>query len=339
MMGLIPFVCLSPFIALLIDLLIGDPRWMVHPVVIMGKATGFLEKKLRNAFPATEEGERRAGRILAAVLPSASALLSGGFLFLLSHLGRAGLCAAVVTDIFWGYQSIAVKDMLKESRNVFEKLPGSSKNGGGSLSEARKAVGRIVGRDTERLTEEGVIRAAVESVAESFSDGMFAPMLFYSLLGAPLALCYKAVNTMDSMTGYKNERYINFGRAPARLDDAANFIPSRISALLIIAAACIDLKWASAKRAFYIWRRDRFNHASPNSAQTEAAMAGALGIRLGGSAWDFGKLYDKPFIGDELKRIEGEDILRANRLYLIAAILGTVLGCVLRCLTLRLLLI
>ena len=173
-------------------------------------------------------------------------------------------------------------------------------------------MGRIVGRDTGRLSAEGVVRAAVETVAENFSDGVVAPMLYIFLGGAPLALCYKAINTMDSMVGYKNNRYLHFGRAAAKLDDAVNFISSRLSALLLILAAA--LTGESADRAWRIWRRDRHNHASPNSAQTESAMAGALGLRLGGPAFYFGELHEKPTIGDPLREIEPADIRRAVRM-------------------------
>ena len=184
----------------------------------------------------------------------------------------------------------------------------------GTLAEARQAVGRIVGRDTGALTQAGVTRAAVETVAENFSDGVVAPMVFMLLGGAPLALCYKAVNTMDSMVGYKNERYLNFGRGAAKLDDLANYLPSRLAALVLVVTAF--LMGEDGKNAYRIWLRDRRKHASPNSAQTEAAMAGALGVRLAGPASYFGKPVEKPWIGEELGEAHPQDILRANRLML-----------------------
>jgi adenosylcobinamide-phosphate synthase len=196
-------------------------------------------------------------------------------------------------------------------------------------------VARIVGRDTETLSAEGVTKAAVETVAENFSDGVIAPMLYMLIGGAPLALAYKAVNTMDSTVGYKNEKYLHFGRAAALLDDAVNFIPARLSALLLIAAA--KLAGTDAAGALRIWKRDRRNHASPNSAQSEAAMAGALGVQLAGPAYYFGKLYEKPTIGDDLRPVEPEDIPRANRIVLAASVLGMVLLCLLRGLALFLL--
>ncbi|MBO6164156.1 MAG: cobalamin biosynthesis protein, partial [Lachnospiraceae bacterium] len=165
--------------------------------------------------------------------------------------------------------------------------------------------------------------AAVETVAENFSDGVIAPMFYLMIGGAPLALCYKAINTMDSMIGYKNERYLHFGRAAARLDDAANYLPARLSALILILSAA--LCGQDARRAARIWKRDRRNHASPNSAQTESVMAGALGVQLAGPAWYFGEYYEKPTIGDALRRVEPEDILRANRMLYVGSFLGLLL--------------
>ena len=185
------------------------------------------------------------------------------------------------------------------------------------LPAARKAVSRIVGRDTQNLTAEGVTKAAVETVAENASDGVIAPLLYMLIGGAPLALTYKAINTMDSMLGYKNEKYLYFGRAAAKLDDLANYIPSRLAALLWVAAAAFTGN--DAKGAWRIWRRDRHNHASPNSAQTESACAGALGVQLAGPAYYFGEYYPKPTIGDALRPIEPQDILRANRMMYVAS--------------------
>ena len=187
----------------------------------------------------------------------------------------------------------------------------------GDLPAARKAVGRIVGRDTAALTEEGVTKAAVETIAENASDGEIAPLFWMALGGAPLALCYKAVNTMDSMVGYRNERYQYFGTAAAKLDDLANWLPARLSALLFLLLA--PLAGMNGKGAWKIWRRDRRKHASPNSAQTEAAMAGILGVQLAGDAYYFGELHKKPTLGDDLRPIQPEDIPRANRLMLLAS--------------------
>ena len=185
-----------------------------------------------------------------------------------------------------------------------------------------------MGRDTAELTAEGVTKAAVETVAENASDGVIAPLLYMLIGGAPLALTYKAINTMDSMLGYKNEKYLYFGRIPAKLDDAANYLPSRLAALLWVAAAAFTHN--DAKGAWKIWRRDRRNHASPNSAQTESACAGALGVQLAGPAYYFGEYYAKPTIGDALRPIEPEDILRANRMMVAESILALAIGLGLR---------
>ena len=199
----------------------------------------------------------------------------------------------------------------------------------GTLEQAQQAVARIVGRDTQRLDRAGVTRAAVETVAENFSDGVAAPLFYFFLGGAPLALCYKAINTMDSMVGYRNERYLYFGRWAARLDDGANWLPARLSALLLVAAAW--LLGEDGRGAWRIWRRDRRNHASPNAAQTEAAMAGALGVQLAGPAWYFGIRVEKPTIGEHQRPIVPEDILRSNRLLYGGSVLclGVLIG--LRC--------
>jgi len=249
-----------------LDLLLGDPPWMPHPVVGMGRCITLLERVLRRAFPGTPQGELAAGAVLAAALPLGTLGLSA---LALRLCGRIHPALELGLSVLWCWQCLAVRGLRDESANVYRKLTSST------LAEARRAVGRIVGRDTEALSAEGVTKAAVETVAENFSDGVAAPLCCMLLGGAPLALCYKAVNTMDSMVGYKNERYLYFGRAAARLDDAANYLPSRLSALLLIAAAA--LRGQDWKNAWKIWRRDRRNHTSPNSAQTEAAMAGALG--------------------------------------------------------------
>ena len=293
-----------------LDCFLGDPAWMPHPVVYMGKLITWAEKLLRARFPKTQKGEFRAGVWLAAGLPLITLLLTGTICLLAARLHRL---AGFAVQTLWCWQALAMRDLAAESRNVWRELQKED------LPAARKAVGRIVGRDTDRLTAEGVIRAAVETVSENFSDGVAAPMLYMLLGGAPLALAYKAVNTMDSMVGYKNEKYLWFGRAAAKLDDAVNYIPARISAFCWIAAAA----WTGQdwKGAWRIWRRDRRCHASPNSAQTEAACAGSLGVRLAGPAWYFGELYDKPMIGDALRPVESDDILRAIRMMIAASTL------------------
>ncbi len=217
------------------------------------------------------------------------------------------------------YQILAAKCLKVESMKVYRRLRE------GNLAEARKAVSMIVGRDTERMDEEGVAKAAIETVAENTSDGVIAPMLYAAVGGPVLGFFYKAVNTMDSMVGYKNEKYLYFGRAAARLDDLVNYIPARVSAGLMILAAYWGGKDLSGKDARRIYKRDRRRHASPNSAQTESVCAGALGVRLAGDAFYSGRLVKKPYIGDALRRVEYEDIPRAVRLMYLTAWLGEIL--------------
>ena len=302
-----------------LDLLLADPAWMPHPVVGMGRAIATLEKRLRRLFPATPAGERAAGRVLAAALPLGTFALAAGALALAYRLHPA---AGFALETLWCWQALALRGLADESGKVYVQLAK------GDLPAARRAVGRIVGRDTGSLTAAGVTKAAVETVAENFSDGVAAPLFYLLIGGAPLGLAYKAVNTMDSMVGYKNKTYLHFGRAAARLDDAANFLPSRLAALLWIGAA--GLAGFDGRGAWRIWRRDRLRHASPNSAQTESACAGALGVQLAGPAWYFGEYYDKPTIGDDTRPVEPADILRADRMLYLAGFLALGLGLGLR---------
>lgn len=302
-----------------IDLFLGDPAWMPHPVVFMGRCISALEKLLRRIFPKTPKGELAGGVVLAAVLPLGTLVFTGLCVW---GLGLVHPVFSFCLQVLWCWQALAVKGLRQESENVRHALTD------GTLDDARKAVSRIVGRDTVALSREGVIRAAVETVAENFSDGVAAPLFWMLIGGAPLALAYKAVNTMDSMVGYKNKTYLHFGRAAARLDDAANFLPSRLAALLWIGAA--GLAGFDGRGAWRIWRRDRLRHASPNSAQTESACAGALGVQLAGPAWYFGEYYDKPTIGDDTRPVEPADILRADRMLYLAGFLALGLGLGLR---------
>ena len=302
-----------------LDAVFGDPAWLPHPVVLMGKCISKLEKALRARFPKTQQGELLAGAVLAFCLPVGTFLVTSAVCLLAAKISP---WLGLAVQMFWCGQALAAKGLVQESRNVYNELVKPD------LPAARKAVSRIVGRDTEDLTAEGVTKAAVETVAENASDGVIAPLLYMLLGGAPLALTYKAVNTMDSMVGYKNETYLYFGRAAAKLDDVANYIPSRLAALLWVAAAA--LTGSDAKGAWRIWRRDRRNHASPNSAQTESACAGALGVQLAGPAYYFGEYYPKPTIGDALRPIEPQDILRADRMMYAASVLALVLGLVIR---------
>ena len=302
-----------------LDCLFGDPAWLPHPVVFMGKAISRLEAFLRPRLPKTPKGELLGGAVVAFCLPVGTLLFTGAVCW---GAARLHPLLGLAVQMFWCGQALAARGLAQESTNVYRELIKPD------LPAARKAVSRIVGRDTAALTAEGVTKAAVETVAENASDGVIAPLLYMLIGGAPLALTYKAINTMDSMLGYKNEKYLYFGRVPAKLDDAANYIPSRLAGLLWVAAAVFTGN--SARGAWKIWRRDRRRHASPNSAQTESACAGALGVQLAGPAYYFGQYYPKLTIGDALRPIEPEDILRANRMMYAESLLALVLGLAVR---------
>lgn len=292
---------------LLLDLLFGDPVWLYHPVRLIGNWISWAERQLRKVC---------GSHLMAAggVLWVMTALMA--FLIPFALLALAGWlhpALRFLLETFWCFQILAARSLSSESRKVYEKLKESD------LPGAKRAVSMIVGRDTEKLTEEGVTKAAVETVAENTSDGVTAPLIYMMIGGAPLGFLYKAVNTMDSMLGYKNDRYLYFGRIPAKMDDIFNYIPARITGLLMTAAAF--LTGLDGKNAWKIYRRDRRKHASPNAAQTESVCAGALGVQLAGDAVYFGKVYKKEFIGDALRRIEPEDILRTGRLMYAAELL------------------
>ena len=291
---------LAVLVGFLIDWLIGDPAALPHPIVLIGKGIAALEKTLRPRFPATPEGERAAGRLLVVIMLVLSAAVPAAILWLCFLVNRwlyFGVCCVMSWQIF------AAKCLKQEAEKVRKRLDE------GDLPAARYQVSMLVGRDTAELTETQVAKAAIETVAENTSDGVIAPMLWMMIGGPTLGFLYKAINTMDSMLGYKNETYLNFGRCAAKVDDAANFIPARLSALGMIAAAAFT--GFDGKNAARIWKRDRRKHASPNSAQTESVCAGALHIQLAGNAFYFGKLYEKPFIGDPDRPVEAADISRS----------------------------
>ncbi|MCI5480273.1 MAG: adenosylcobinamide-phosphate synthase CbiB [Lachnospiraceae bacterium] len=303
--------------AFLLDLCFGDPESMPHVVRLIGLLIGKLDGYFRSLTDRLEEKEEKGrmeflcGILLCfLVLGLVWIIWSALTVCLYSVSGWAGF----IPELLLSYQLLAVKSLKQESRNVYQALKERD------ISASRKAVSRIVGRDTDRLGEEGITKAAVETVAENLSDGVIAPLFYLALGGTTLMLLYKAVNTMDSMIGYKNSTYFYFGKCAARLDDVLNFIPSRISGLLLVLAAFIGRE--DGKKAWEIFKRDRKKHASPNSAQTEAAMAGALHLQLAGDAWYFGQRHEKPLIGDPLRPAEPEDILKADRLLYISAGLG-----------------
>ena len=316
---MIKWTALALVLGFFIDLLVGDPRWLYHPVRIIGNGISFLESCFRRRFPATQKGERMGGFLLVILICAGSALVPFGILYVAYEIHTL---LGIGMETFFCYQMLAVKSLKQESMRVFEELEK------GDLQGARYAVSMIVGRDTQSLDEAGVTKAAVETVAENTSDGIIAP-LFYMAIGGPvLMFFYKGVNTMDSMVGYKNEKYLNFGRYAAKLDDILNYIPARISAWLMIAGARV--LGFDSKNAVKIFKRDRYNHASPNSAQTEAVMAGALDVQLAGNAYYFGKLCEKPTIGDAIRPVEKKDIPRANQLLYVSAALGTGIFAVIR---------
>jgi adenosylcobinamide-phosphate synthase len=308
-------------IGFILDLLFGDPRSLPHLIRGMGKLIQCLEYKLRRLLPRTARGELWGGGILAFFM----VLLCGALpILLLRGLYRLWPWAGLLLEGLLCWQLLATRSLKEESMKVYDALTA------GDLPGARLAVSMIVGRDTASLDATGVTRAAVETVAENTADGSVAPLFYIMLGGAGLGCFYKAVNTMDSMLGYKNRRYLYFGRAAARLDDLVNLIPARLAALLMIIGAF--LLGFDGKQAWRVFLRDRKNHASPNAAHTEAVCAGALGVELAGDAWYFGQLYPKPVIGDALRPIEPADILRAHRLLYCAACLMLVLALTVRAL-------
>ncbi len=295
----------------LLDLIFGDPHWLPHPVRLMGRAISGLEKALRPRFPDTPQGRRSSGRVMVILV---LLIFTAAPLVILLLCQRISPFLRLAVETVMCYQLLAARSLRDESMKVYDALCQDD------LSLAREKVSMIVGRDTQKLSREQVAKAAVETVAENTSDGVVAPLFYMAIGGGVLGFFYKAANTMDSMVGYRNERYEDFGRAAAKLDDIVNFIPSRLSALLMIIAAV--LPGYSAKDGWKIWRRDRFQHKSPNSAQTESVCAGALGVQLAGDASYFGVLVRKPTIGDPLRPVEAQDIRRANRLMLTTALLS-----------------
>ncbi len=297
-----------------IDLFLGDPHCVPHPVVWIGKLISTLEKTLRRLFPKSVKGENLAGGVLWIFVVLISTAVPAGLLWL-CHWISPWLRLAVESIMCW--QILATKSLRDESMKVCHALKS------GDMEKSRYALSMIVGRDTARLDDAGVTRAAVETVAENTSDGVVAPLIFLAIGGAPLGFFYKAVNTMDSMLGYVEPPYKNIGLVPAKMDDVMNFVPSRISALMMLAAG--SLLKLDVKSGWRIFKRDRFNHASPNSAQTESVCAGLLGLRLAGDAWYHGVLHKKPYIGDEIRPICHEDIPLAGRLLYVTAILSLII--------------
>lgn len=311
-------------IGIVLDLIIGDPYNLPHPIKAIGKLVGWLDKMLMDSIYSERVGtletatskwrksrEYSRGVVIVFIVLAVTVLATD----LIMHAAYmihpiVGVCVEAILTCY----ILAAKSLYTESMKVYKAL--NEKD----IEQSRYAVSMIVGRDTKALDETGIAKAAIETVAENTSDGVIAPLI-YTFIGGPiLGLAYKAINTMDSMIGYHNDRYEYFGTCAAKLDDIVNFLPARISALSMIAAAYICglfSKIYDGKSAYRIFKRDRFNHKSPNSAQTESACAGALHIRLAGDASYFGKIVKKPFIGDDDRTIEYKDIKRANILMLV----------------------
>ena len=304
-----------------IDLLLGDPHGLPHPVVGIGKLIDVFERLFRRLLPKTVRGEQAAGACIWLCTVLVSTLVP---ILLLLIAQRISIWLRLILESVMCWQILATKSLRDESMKVYRALKT------GTLSDAQRAVSMIVGRDTARLDQKGVARAAVETVAENTSDGVIAPLIFLALGGAPLGFFYKAVNTMDSMLGYVEPPYKNVGLVPAKMDDVLNYIPARLSALLMLAAGFF--LGLDAKNGWNIFRRDRYKHASPNSAQTESVCAGLLGLRLAGDAWYHGVLHKKDFIGDAKREIEFDDIPRACRLMYLTAVLALVLFCAVKAL-------
>ena len=297
-------------IGFILDLIIGDPIGWPHIVLGYGKLIPFFERLLRRAFPKTASGELAAGIILVVLMCLIPLGVSIAVLYL-CQMVSPWLRTGVESILVW--QCISLRSLRTASLTVYSPLKEND------LPAARLAVAEIVGRDTAELDTSGVARAAVETVAENTGDGVISPLLFLTLGGAPLGLMFKAVSTMDSMVGYKNDTYLYFGRAAAKLDDFLNFVPARLAGLFMVLSAYIS--GLDGQNAWRMFRRDRLNHKSPNSAHTEAACAGALGVRLGGDGMYFGRLVHKQTIGDDHRLIEPEDIVKTNRLMYWTAIL------------------
>ncbi|MFH1217844.1 MAG: adenosylcobinamide-phosphate synthase CbiB [Pseudomonadota bacterium] len=302
-------------LALLLDAMLGDPRRLPHPVRLIGALAAGVENSCRRIF----SRERLAGIAAVVVVLAVTGGAGWGLIRLAAFFHPL---AGDVVGVLLLYFCFAARDLADHSRAVHRALDA------GDVELAKKKVAMIVGRDTEFLDEAGIVRATVESVAENIVDGVTAP-LFYAFIGGPVgALLYKAINTLDSIFGYKNERYLRFGWAAARLDDAANFLPARLSGLIVVAAAF--LTGLNGRRAWRIFLRDRLAHASPNSGHTEAAVAGALGLQLGGVNLYFGKPVEKPSIGNPLVAPQALHISRANRLLAATTVLTAIVMAALR---------
>ncbi len=297
------------------DSLLGDPYWIPHPIVYIGRWISKLEKWIRKGI----SNNRLGGCLLVIGVLMVTLILPYGLLWLVAQFSQV---MAIIIETFFCFQILAMKSLKKESMKVYHPLVD------GDIVNARVKLSYIVGRDTDSLDYQGIVKGAVETVAENTTDGIVAPLIFLLIGGAPLGFLYKGINTMDSMVGYKNEKYMEFGTCAAKLDDWANYIPARLSALfMVLAAGILKFDW---KQGWKIFLRDRYNHKSPNSAQTESVCSGALGIQLGGDSIYFGEKVAKPTIGDALRPVEAKDIIRANQLMIATSLICLLAGLLLR---------
>lgn len=308
-MEILKYHILALIIGYVLDLIVGDPHSLPHPIRLIGRLISFVEEK-------TYRDKKSAGFILVSIVLFITALSSICIIYFAYKISPV---IGTLVEAVLSFYCLATKSLADESREVVNALNSEG------VESARKKLSMIVGRDTYNLNESEILKAAVETVAENTSDGVVAPLIYLAVGGPVLGMIYKACNTMDSMVGYKNDRYINYGFFAAKLDDIMNFMPSRICAVLIIISSYIlSMKSNSlfdGKRALYIWKRDRLNHKSPNSAQSEAAYAGAMGLKLAGGAYYFGKYVDKPYIGDEVRVIERSDVARSHMLLYVTSVL------------------
>ena len=298
----------------ILDLIFGDPHWLPHPICLIGNLIGFIERNLRPRLEPNKGALLLGGALMVIIV------LVISFVVPMAILLAAGMVSpwlAFALETLMCYQIFATKCLRDESMKVYTALHNHD------LADARVKLSWIVGRDTQNLDEEEITKGAVETVAENTADGIIAPMFYMFLGGVPLSFLYKGINTMDSMVGYKNDKFLYFGRCAAKLDDLANLLPARITGLVMIGAAFV--LGLDGKNAWKIFWRDRYNHLSPNSAMTESVTAGALNIQLGGDHFYFGKLVHKDTIGDDIRPVCPEDIVKTNRLLYMTAVLCLVL--------------
>lgn len=298
-------------IGFILDLLIGDPNNPFHPV----RGIGLLASKLETIFRKLLKNSLKiAGLIVWIITIILTFAITYGIIFVCMKINK--YLGVIVQGIII-YFCISAKGLVVEGYKVIKYL------NEGNIEKSRKQLSYIVGRDTESLDSKGITRAVIETIAENMSDGVIAPILFAGIFGAAGSMAYKAVNTMDSMFGYKNDRYIEFGYFPAKLDDLFNYIPARVTGILIIISSFFLKR--DYKNSLKIYKRDRYNHTSPNSAHPEAAMAGALDIQLGGANYYFGKIVEKPVIGDKIKEIEINDVKKTAEILYLSAVMGFIL--------------